>query len=59
MCSKGKKNTLTAACTASQTRPGLDCQVPNPTEGILAPVFSSKKRISSDILSLSGGDREV
>lgn len=38
-----------AAATASPTRPGLDCQVPNPTEGILDPVFNWKKRISSAI----------
>ena len=38
-----------AAATASPTRPGSDCQVPKPTEGILAPVLSSKNRISFDI----------
>lgn len=38
-----------AAETASPTTPGLDCQVPNPTEGILAPVFNSKNLISSAI----------
>lgn len=35
-----------AAATASATRPGSDCQVPKPTEGILAPVLRSKNRIS-------------
>lgn len=41
-----EKRTLMAAVTASATKPGLDCQVPKPTEGILAPVFSSKCKIS-------------
>lgn len=38
-----------ATATASPTTPGSDCQVPKPTEGILAPVLRSKNRISFDI----------
>lgn len=38
-----------AMATAWPTRPGSDCHVPNPTEGILAPVLSWKNRMSSDI----------
>ena len=34
--------TLTAAATASPTSPGEACHVPRPTDGILAPVLSSK-----------------
>jgi hypothetical protein len=39
-----KKNqpTLTAVVTTSPTTPGAALHVPNPTEGILAPFFSSK-----------------
>ena len=32
-----------AVVTASATVPGLDCHVPRPMEGILAPVLSSKE----------------
>ena len=46
---KKKRETLIAMATASPTRPGSDCHVPKPTEGILAPVLSSKNRMSSDI----------
>ncbi len=34
-----------AVVTALPTTPGWACHVPNPTEGILAPVFNSKNRI--------------
>lgn len=56
---KRKSKTLMAAATASPTKPGLDCQVPNPKEGILAPVFNSKKRISSAILSLQSKVKQL
>lgn len=36
--------TLMATSTALPTSPGSDCHVPSPTDGIFAPVFSSKNR---------------
>lgn len=47
----GSKHTLMAVVTALPTSPGPACNVPNPTEGILAPVFNSKIRISFFIFS--------
>lgn len=47
----GSKHTLMAVVTALPTSPGPACNVPNPTEGILAPVFNSKIRISFAIFS--------
>lgn len=41
-----KAKTLIAAATALPTRPGSDCQVPRPTDGILTPVFNSKNLMS-------------
>ena len=40
-----------ALVTALPTTPGPACHVPNPTEGILAPVFNSKNRIAFAIFS--------
>ena len=42
--------TRMAVVTALATTPGSACQVPNPTEGILAPVFNSKNFINFAIL---------
>lgn len=47
----GSKHTLMAVVAALPTSPGPACNVPNPTEGILAPVFNSKIRISFAIFS--------
>lgn len=41
-----KAKTLIAAVTALPTSPGSDCQVPRPTDGILAPLFNSKNLMS-------------
>jgi hypothetical protein len=49
---KVKKNTLIAVVTTSPTMPGSACHVPNPIEGILAPVFNSKNRIPSAIFKI-------
>jgi len=38
--------TSMALVIASATTPGSACHVPNPTEGILAPVFNSKNLIN-------------
>lgn len=46
-------HTLMAVSTAWPTTPGSDCHVPSPTEGIFAPVFKSKYRISCTIFQLS------
>lgn len=40
-----------AVVTASATTPGSDCQVPNPKDGILAPVFNSKNLIAVAAIS--------
>lgn len=45
-----KTQTLTAVVTASPTTPGEACHVPSPTDGILAPVFSSKTLIGLAII---------
>lgn len=46
-----------AVATASPTKPGLDCQVPKPKDGILAPVFNSKKRMSFAIFKFQRAGR--
>lgn len=45
---------MIAVATAWPTRPGSDCHVPNSNEGILAPMLSSKNRISLDIEMIMG-----
>lgn len=49
-----ERRTLTAAATASPTRPGEACHVPKPTDGILAPVLSSKNLIALAIIRGDG-----
>ena len=52
-----RKTTLIAMETALPTTPGAACQVPSPTEGILAPVLSSKYLIARAIFATESYDQ--
>jgi len=46
-----------AVVIAFATTPGSACHVPNPIEGILAPVFNSKNWINLPIFSLNNNNK--
>lgn len=48
-----------AVVTAFATTPGSACHVPNPIEGILAPVFKLKNLIALDIFVNNNDNTQI